>query len=106
MAQDQKTKALSTNIGWIVTRDPPQERAVRIVAIENELHDYRTSGEDDSQYWIKRLTKELEYLKNPADRIVAIEKELNDLRISGEDEYEFELNWIKRLNTELECLRK
>jgi hypothetical protein len=135
MAQDQKTKALSTNIGWIVTRDPPQKRADRILAIENELDDYLASGQDDGsfRYWIQRLIKELEYLRNPAkriaairkerssqywketlikelgylrnpaDRIVAIEEELN--KAAGKYESKFKEKWIKSLTRELECLR-
>lgn len=65
MAQDPESMALSTNIGWIVSRDPPQKVPDRIAAVEKELADYRSSGQNDysSRYWIQRLTEELERLK-------------------------------------------
>ncbi len=63
--QNPDTLALSTNIGWVVTRNPPSKPADRIAAIEKELEDYTKSGNKDysTKYWINTLTTELDQLK-------------------------------------------
>jgi len=62
---DEKTQALQSVSGWVVSHDPPKEPKQRIVILEKELVELKKCGSSDydPQWVIHSIEKELEQLK-------------------------------------------
>jgi len=62
---DEKTEALQSVSGWVVSHDPPKEPKARIAMLEKELADLKKSGNSDynSNWVLSSIERELEQLK-------------------------------------------